>query len=148
MPTPRTRQPSSSTGTDTALVIVLGLWVTALAFDAITWLTGNLTNTWYGTGPWTHFATPDAALHPHQTWPRLGGTALLVGARIIPALLTLTLALATTCTLVWLRLRAGAGTGLARKTDLAPLLGKQITTKARDLRPSLADREGKRGRLS
>jgi type IV secretory pathway TraG/TraD family ATPase VirD4 len=107
----------------------------------MTWLTGNLTNTWYGTGPWTHFATLDAALHPHQTWPRLGGTALLVGARIIPALLTL--ALATTGTLVWLRLRAGAGTGLAGTTDLAPLLGKQLTAKARDLRPSLADREGK-----
>jgi type IV secretory pathway TraG/TraD family ATPase VirD4 len=141
MPTPRTHQPSSATGTDTALVIVLGLWVTALAFGALTWLTGNLTNTWYGTGPWTHFATLDAALHPHQIWPRLGGTALLVGARIIPALLTV--ALATTGILVWRRLRTGGGTGLARKADLAPLLGKQITAKARGLRPSLADREGK-----
>jgi hypothetical protein len=144
MPTPRTRQPSTTTGTDTALVVVLGLWVTALAFGALTWLTGNLTNTWYGSGPWTHFAILDVALHPHQTWPRLGGTALLVGARIVPGLLTL--ALATTGTLVWLRLHTGGGTGLARKADLAPLLGKQITAKARDLRPSLTGREGKRCR--
>jgi hypothetical protein len=144
MPTPRTRQPSSATGTDTALVIVLGLWVTALALGAMTWLTGNLTNTWYGSGSWTHFATLDAALHPHRTWPRLGGTALLVGARIVPGLLTLTLA--ATATALWLRLRGAAASGLARKADLAPLLGKQITAKARDLRPHLTGREGKRGR--
>jgi hypothetical protein len=144
MPAPRTRQPSSATGTDTALVIVLGLWVTALAFGAMAWLTGNLTNTWYGSGPWTHFATLDAALHPHQTWPRLGDTAVLVGARIVPGLLTLTLA--ATATALWLRLRGAAASGLARKADLAPLLGKQITAKARELRPSLTGREGKRGR--
>jgi hypothetical protein len=141
---PRTRQPSTTTGTDTALIIVLGLWVTALAFGALTWLTGNLTNARYGSGPWTHFATLDAALYPHQIWPHLDATAILIGARIIPGLLTL--ALATTSCAVWLRLRA-APAGLAGKADLAPLLGKKITAKARDLRPSLSGRERKRGRI-
>lgn len=140
---PRTRQPSTTTGTDTALIVVLGLWVTALAFGALTWLTGNLTNARYGSGPWTHFATLYAALHPHQIWPHLDATAILIGARIIPALLTL--ALTTTGCAVWLRLR-GAPAGLAGKADLAPMLDKQITAKACDLRPSLADRECKRGR--
>jgi hypothetical protein len=97
----------------------------------------------YGSGAWTHFATLNAALHPHQIWPHLGTTAILIGVRITPGLLTL--ALATTGCAVWLRFR-GAPAGLAGKADLAPLLGKQITAKARDLRPSLADRERKRGR--
>lgn len=144
MPSPNTRAPSTTTGTDTALILALGVWVAALMFGALTWLTGNLTNTRYGSGPWTHFATLDAALHPHQIWPHLGATAILVGARIIPALLTLVLA--ATGLAVWLRLRGGARTGLARTADLAPLLGKEITAKAQDLRPSLTGREGKRGR--
>jgi hypothetical protein len=142
-PSPRTRQPSTTTGTDTALIIVFSLWVTALTFGALTWLTGNLTNSLYGSDSWTHFATLDAALHPHQIWPHLDATAVLIGARLVPGLLTL--ALATTGCAVWLRLRA-APANLAGKADLAPLLGKQITAKARDLRPSLADLEGKRGR--
>lgn len=141
---PRTRPPSASAGTDIALIIVLGLWVTALAFGAFTWLTGNLTNAEYGSGPWTHFATLDATLHPHQIWPHLGATAILIGARIIPGLLTLVLA--TTGCVVWLHFRGGGRTGLAHKADLAPLLAKEITAKARDLRPSLAGRERKRGR--
>jgi hypothetical protein len=51
----------------------------------------------------------------------------------------------TGCVL-YLHIRAGAKTELARKTDLIPLLTKEITTKAQALRPSLAGRERKRGR--
>lgn len=71
-------------------------------------------------------------------------TALLVGAHIVPGLLTL--ALITTGLTLWMRWRAGSKSGLARKADLAPLMGKQITAKARSLRPSLSGRECKRGR--
>jgi hypothetical protein len=144
MPTPRTRTPSTTTGTDAALIILLSVWATALMFGALTWLTGNLTNALYGSGPWTHFATLDAALHPRQIWPHLSATAVLIGVRIIPGLLTFILAV-TGCVL-WLRLRGGGTNGLARKADLAPLLGKEITAKARSLRPSLNDLERKRGR--
>jgi hypothetical protein len=144
MPTPRTHQPSTTTGTDTALIIVLGLWATALTFGALTWFTGNIANARYGSGPWTHFAALDAALHPHRIWPHLGATAILIGARIIPGLLTL--GIATGSCVVWLRLRESATAGLARKSDLAPMLSKEITARARGLRPSLASREGKRGR--
>lgn len=144
MPSPHTHAPSTTTGTDTALIIALAIWVTALMFGALTWLTGNITNALYGSGPWTHFATLDAALHPGQIWPHLSATAVLIGSRIIPSLLTA--GLATTGYVLWLRLRGGTTTGLARKTDLAPLLGKEIADKARNLRPSLNERECKRGR--
>jgi hypothetical protein len=144
MPTPRTSAPSATTGTDALLILLFGILGAALAFGSLAWLTGNLTNTLLGTGPWTPFQSTNALLHPDVLWPHLSGTAVLLGARVIPGLLTLGL-LATGCVL-WLRIRAGARTGLARKADLAPLLGKEITEKARSLRPSLADLERKRGR--
>jgi hypothetical protein len=143
MPSPRTSAPSTTTGTDALLYLLFGILGAALAFGSLAWLTGNLTNTAAGQGPWAPFRATDALLHPDVLWPHLSPTAVLLGARIIPGLLTLGL-LVTSCVL-YLRIRGGAKTGLARKADLAPLLGKEITAKAQNLRPSLADREGKRG---
>lgn len=144
MPSPRTSAPSTTTGTDALLYLLFGVLGAALAFGSLAWLTANLTNAAVGDGSWAPFRAGDAALHPDVLWPHLSTTAVLLGARVIPGLLTLGL-LATGCAL-YLRIRGGARTGLARKADLAPLMGKEIAMKARSLRPSLADREGKRGR--
>lgn len=145
MPYPRTSAPSTTTGTDALLYLLFSVVGAAMAFGSLAWLTCNLTNAAVGSGPWAPFRTTDALLHPDVLWPALSTTALLVGARIVPGLLTL--ALITTGMVLWMRWRAGSKTGLARKSDLAPLLDKEITVKAKSLRPSLGGREGKRGRF-
>lgn len=144
MPSPRTRAPSTTTSTDALLYLLFGVLGAGLAFASLAWLTGNLTNEAVGAGPWAPYQATATLLHPDVLWPHLSATAVLIGARVIPGVLTLFLGVAG-CAL-WLRIRGGARTGLARKADLAPLLGKEITAKARDLRPSLADLERKRGR--
>ncbi|GAV38233.1 hypothetical protein Saa2_01112 [Streptomyces acidiscabies] len=144
MPAPRTSAPSTTTGSDALLYLLFGVLGVALAFGSLAWLSGNLTNSLFGSGSWTPFEATDALLHPDVLWPHLSPAALLVGARIIPAVLSA--ALTVTGLVVWLRLRGGTNTGLARKADLAPLLDKEITAKARSLRPSLNGRECKRGR--
>lgn len=141
---PRTSAPSTTTGSDALLYLLFGLLGIALAFGSLTWLTGNISNSFFGAGPWAPFHATDALLHPEVLWPALSSVALLVGARVVPGLLTL--ALITTGLVLWMRWRSGSKSGLVRKADLAPLLEKEITTKARSLRPSLGDREGKRGR--
>jgi hypothetical protein len=143
MPPPRTSAPSTTTGSDALLYLLFGVLGAALAYGSLAWLTGNLTNTDVGEGPWAPFRTTDAALHPDMLWPHLSSVALLFGARVIPGLLTL--GLLVTGSVVYLRIRGGARSGLARKADLAPLMDKEITAKARSLRPALADQEGKRG---
>lgn len=144
MPSPRTSAPSATTGSDSLLYLLFGVLGAAIAFDSLAWLTGNLTNSLVGSGTWAPFRATDALLHPEVLWPALSTTSLLVGVRVVPGLLTL--ALITTGLVLWLRRRSGAKTGLARKSDLAPLLDKEITAKAKSLRPSLSGRECKRGR--
>lgn len=144
MPSPHTSAPSTTTGTDALLYLLFGVLGAALAAGSLAWLTGNLTNSVVGNGSWAPFRATDALLHPDALWPHLSAAAVLIGARVIPGLLTLGL-LVTGCVL-YLRIRGGTKTGLARKAELAPLLDKQITAKAQDLRPSLADLERKRGR--
>jgi hypothetical protein len=116
----------------------------ALALGSLAWLSGNLANSLSGSGPWAHFSATDALLQPDVLWPHLSPTALLIGARIIPSLLSLCLTVLGI--VLWMRVRGGAKNDLARKADLAPLLDKEITAKARSLRPSLNGRECKRGR--
>lgn len=144
MPAPRTSAPSTTTGSDALLYLLFGILGIALAFGSLAWLTGNISNSLFASGPWVPFGATDALLHPDALWPHLSPMALLVGARIIPGLLSVCLTIVGL--LLWMRLRGGAKNGLARKADLAPLLDKQITAKARSLRPSLSGRECKRGR--
>ncbi|MFJ9841697.1 type IV secretory system conjugative DNA transfer family protein [Kitasatospora sp. NPDC101155] len=139
MPAPRTSAPSTTTGTDALLYLLFGVLGAALAFGSIAWLTGNLTNASVGSGGWTPFRVTDALLHPDRLWPHLTPTAVLVGARIVPGLVTALLG--GTALGIVLRRRAGAKSGLARKADIAPLLDKEITQKARSLRPSLKDQK-------
>lgn len=143
MPSPRTSTPSTTTGSDALLYLLFGVLGAAMAFGSLAWLTGNLTNSLIGSESWAPFGATDALLHPETLWPALSTTALLVGVRVVPGLLTV--ALAATGLVLWMRWRSDSKSGLARKADLAPLLDKEITAKARSLRPSLRDREGKRG---
>lgn len=134
---PRSSAPSTTSGSDALLYLLFGVLGVAFAFGSLAWLTGNLSNVFFGSGGWVPYRATDALLHPDLLWPHLSPTALLVGARIVPGLVTV--ALATWGLVLWTRLRGGAQNGLARKADLAPLLDKEITAKARSLRPSLAD---------
>lgn len=143
MPSPRTNAPSTTTGSDALLYLLFGLLGVALAFGSLAWLTGNISNSFFGAGPWAPFRAADALLHPDVLWPHLSATALLVSARIVPGLLCV--CLTVLALVLWMRLHEGAKNGLARKADLAPLLDKQITAKARSLRPSLSGLECKRG---
>ncbi|MBD0691864.1 hypothetical protein BG452_36450 [Streptomyces sp. CBMA123] len=143
MPAPRTGAPSTTSGSDALLYLLFAVVGAALAFGSLAWLIGNVTNYFVGSGDWAPFHATEALLHPDRLWPHLGPVAVLVGARIVPG--ALTLATAVTVLALWLRHRSGARSGLARKADIAPLLDKESTKKARSLRPSLNGRECKRG---
>lgn len=143
MPEPRTSAPSTTTGSDALLYLLFGILGITLAFGSLAWLSGNVSNSLFGRGAWAPFGTTDALLHPDALWPHLNPTALLVGARVIPGLLSACLTILSL--VLWMRLRGGAKNGLAGKTDLAPLLDRDITAKAKDLRPSLSSQERKRG---
>lgn len=143
VPSPRTSAPSTTTGSDALLYLLFGILGAAMAFGSLAWLTGNLTNTFVGSGTWAPFRVTDALLHPEVMWPALSTSMLMVGARVVPALFTV--ALVVTAAVLWMRWRAGSKSGLARKADLAPLLDKEIVAKAKSLRPSLGGRESKRG---
>ncbi|MGW4031679.1 type IV secretory system conjugative DNA transfer family protein [Streptomyces sp. NPDC004838] len=136
MPAPRTSAPSITTGSDTLICLLFGTMGLALAFGSLAWLTGNLTNLLFGIGPWVPFKAGDTLLHPEVLWPHLSHPSLLIGARIVPGLLSV--GLAASGLALWLWLRGGARRGLGGKADLAPLLDKEISAKAKSLRPSLS----------
>ncbi|MFJ9033610.1 type IV secretory system conjugative DNA transfer family protein [Streptomyces sp. NPDC102274] len=139
MPTP---SPPSSDGYDIAFKILLGAVAIAVPLSNLAWLGGNTTAWLMGSGPWTPYQPADALFHRDQLWPTTGHTAQLVGALIIPLLITITLAVAGA--LWWTRHKSGSGkakrvAGMAKHRDIEPLLAKAITAKARSLRPSLKD---------
>lgn len=142
MPIPRTIAPSTASGSDTLLYLLFAALGAALAYGSLAWLTGNVTDSLAGNGPWAPFSVTDALLHPELLWPHLGPVALVVGARIVPGLLSV--GLAVVGLILWMG-RGGAGNGLAGRSELAPLLKKEVTKKAISLRPSLAGRSWKRG---
>ncbi|MCG6496974.1 MULTISPECIES: type IV secretory system conjugative DNA transfer family protein [unclassified Kitasatospora] len=129
------KSPSASPGTDALLYALIGAGLLLIAFGSIAWALGNTTNLFFGQGPWAVYQPVTAALHPQRLWPGLGPVALLVGARVTPA--AVTLALAAVGLRIYLKVRRKSS-GLATGRDLAVLLPKEITTKARSLRPSLA----------
>ncbi|MGW2477920.1 type IV secretory system conjugative DNA transfer family protein [Streptomyces sp. NPDC001665] len=134
--------PSSSASTD-GYDLVLRLMACALAVVVplanLAWLAGNTAAVLTGTRRAPYRPT-DALLHPEQVWPDAGETSLLIGARIVPV--ALLLALAAGAGLLWARHKSRTGgrkkiTDMAKARDIEPLLAKQITDKARALRPSL-----------
>ncbi|MFI0722086.1 type IV secretory system conjugative DNA transfer family protein [Streptomyces sp. NPDC021224] len=135
-----TTSPRSSRGTDAFLCLLGVTFGASVTFGSLAWLFGNFTNACAGQGSWTPFRIGDALLRPHALWPRLGPVLLLVGARLIPGVVCLALTAAAVA--AWLRLRSPAN-GLARRSDLAPLLAKGCSARAQALRPSLAGRRRK-----
>ncbi|MEY9876290.1 hypothetical protein ABH931_005800 [Streptacidiphilus sp. MAP12-33] len=137
-PLPATpKSPSQSPGTDALLYALIGAGSALAVFGSLAWTGGNTANSLTGSGPWhAPFEPVTAALHPGQLYPHLSSMALLIATRVVPGIAAL--ALAATGLWLWSRHRSKPS-GLATSRDLAPLLPAEITAKARDLRPSLAD---------
>ncbi|MFF3689950.1 type IV secretory system conjugative DNA transfer family protein [Streptomyces sp. NPDC002187] len=140
MPSPRTSTPSTTTGTDFLLHLLIGIAGLGMAGGSLAWLFGNLANVAVGSDPWADFQPTNALLHPRLTWPHLAQPAVLTSCYVLPTA-TLTTA-AVLGAWLWLRLRRNPS-GLADRRDLADLLSKKIATKAIDLRPSLKDTKPK-----
>ncbi|WP_405523504.1 TraM recognition domain-containing protein [Streptomyces canus] len=134
MPSPRTSTPSTTTGTDFLLYLLIGIAGLGMAGGSLAWLFGNLANAVAGSDPWAAFQPTNALLHPERVWPHLARPAVLTSCYLLPAA-TLTAA-AVLGARLWLRVRRNPN-GLADQQDLADLLPKKIAAKAIDLRPSL-----------
>ncbi|WP_328549842.1 type IV secretory system conjugative DNA transfer family protein [Streptomyces sp. NBC_00366] len=126
--------PSTTTGTDFLLYLLIGIAGLGMGGGSLAWLFGNLANTLVGSDPWAAFQPTNALLHPELVWPHLARPAVLTGCYLLPAA-TLTAAAALGARL-WLRVRRNPN-GLADQRDLADLLPRKIVAKAIDLRPSL-----------
>ncbi|MCX5555319.1 type IV secretory system conjugative DNA transfer family protein [Streptomyces sp. NBC_00038] len=134
MPSPRTSTPSTTTGTDFLLYLLIGIAGLGMTGGSLAWLFGNLFNAVAGSDPWAAFQPTDALLHPELVWPHLAQPAVLTSCYLLPAV-TLTVA-AVFGGRLWLRFRRNPS-GLADRRALADLLPKKIAAKAIDLRPSL-----------
>ncbi|MEU2222699.1 TraM recognition domain-containing protein [Streptomyces sp. NPDC018347] len=137
-------QPSSNTGDgyDIAFKILLGILAVTLPLSNLAWLGGQITSWATGSGPDAPYQPVQALLRPARLWPRLGETSLLIGTRILPA--AALLALGITAVTLYQRYKAGGGrtkrvAGMAKRSDVEPLMTKAVTSKARSLRPSLKD---------
>ncbi|RSO18002.1 hypothetical protein DMH15_37225 [Streptomyces sp. WAC 06725] len=139
---PNSSPSSSGAGNDIGFKVLLGVMAAAVPLANLAWLGGNLTASLAGTGPWAPYEPTSALLHPERLWPATAETSLLVGTRIAPLGVLLVLGVLTA--LLWARHKKGSGktkavAGMAKRSDIEPLLAKQITAKARSLRPSLKD---------
>ncbi|MFJ9419981.1 type IV secretory system conjugative DNA transfer family protein [Streptomyces sp. NPDC101227] len=134
MSSPRTSTPSTTTGTDLLLYLLLAVAGLGMAGGSLAWLFGNLTNAIAGSDPWAAYHPEETFLHPERVWPHLPQPALITGCYVLPTLVLT--ATAVVAAKVWLRYRSSPSR-LATRRDLEPLLAKQIAAKAIDLRPSL-----------
>ena len=130
----RTSTPSTTTGTDFLLYLMLSVATLGMGTGTLAWLFANGVNALTRSGPWTPYEPTTALLHPHEVWPRLSQPVLVGACYVLPTLVLLAAALLGVK--MWLRLR-GNPKGLADQRDLADLMPKKITAKATDLRPSL-----------
>lgn len=134
MSSPPTSTPSTTTGTDVLLYLLIGIAALGMVGGSLAWLFGNLANAAFGSDPWAAFQLTNALLHPQLVWPHLTQPALVTGCYLLPGA---ALAVAAVLSVrVWSRLRRSPS-GLADQRDLADLMPKKIATKAIDLRPSL-----------
>ncbi|AXG80751.1 type IV secretory system conjugative DNA transfer family protein [Streptomyces paludis] len=141
MPQPSTS--SNSDGYDIAFRVLGIVLAIAVPLANLAWLGGNLTAWATDAGTSTSYQPVQALLHPDQLWPHLGETSRLLGTRILPA--AVLLALAAISAALYKRHKDGGGgrrkriDGMAKSKDIAPLMSKAVTAKARSLRPSLKD---------
>ncbi|MDX3855651.1 type IV secretory system conjugative DNA transfer family protein [Streptomyces sp. AK02-01A] len=139
---PKPTSPSTPDTYDILFKILLGTAAIGVPLSNLAWLCGNTTAWLTNSGPWTPYRPADALFHRDQLWPTTGHTTLLIGALIVPALITIMLA--ALGALWWTRHNSGSSkakrvAGMAKQRDIEPLLAKAITAKARALRPSLKD---------
>ncbi|MGP3775455.1 type IV secretory system conjugative DNA transfer family protein [Streptomyces sp. SDT5-1] len=134
------RTPSTTTGTDVLLYLLIAVAALGITGGSLAWLFGNLLNDTFGSGPWVDYRPTESVLHPDQVWPHLARPAVIAGCYVLPTLVLLAAALLGVK--VWLRHR-GNPTGLASHRDLADLLPKKIAAKAVELRPSLKSTKAK-----
>lgn len=130
----RTSTPSTTTGTDALLYLLIAVVALGMGGGTLAWLFGNLLNAAVGSDPWASFQPTESLLHPGHVWPHLAHHAVINGCYALPGLVLLAAALLGVK--VWLRLR-GNLKGLADQRDLADLMPKKIVAKAIELRPSL-----------
>ncbi|MGW3255205.1 type IV secretory system conjugative DNA transfer family protein [Streptomyces fungicidicus] len=138
---PPSSSSSNTDGYDLVLRLLLGVLAVVVPLSHLAWLSGNITAYLTGTS-WAPYQPTNALLHPEQVWPDAGETSLLIGARIVPALLLL--ALGAGAGVLWAQHNNRSGgrkkiTDMAKARDIEPLMAKAITDKARSLRPSLKD---------
>ncbi|WP_326777054.1 type IV secretory system conjugative DNA transfer family protein [Streptomyces sp. NBC_01445] len=130
----RTSTPSTTTGTDALLYLLIAVAALTMGGGTLAWLFGNLLNAAVGSDPWASFRPTESLLHPGRVWPHLAHPAVISGCYALPALFLLATALFGMK--VRLRLR-GDPKGLADQRDLADLMPKKVAAKSIDLRPSL-----------
>ncbi|MGW5200804.1 type IV secretory system conjugative DNA transfer family protein [Streptomyces spiralis] len=129
-----TSTPSTTTGTDFLLYLMLSVAAFGMGAGTLAWLFGNGASTLTRSGPWATYEPTAALLHPHELWPHLPQPVLVGACYVLPALVLLATALLGVKVWLWLR---GNPKGLADQRDLADLMPKMIAAKAIDLRPSL-----------
>ncbi|MEU1073527.1 MULTISPECIES: TraM recognition domain-containing protein [unclassified Streptomyces] len=140
MPQPSTK---STDATDIAFKILLGALAVGVPLANLAWLGGQITAWATGSGPGAPYQPVQALLHPARLWPNTEETFLLFGTRVLPC--AVLIALGITAAVLYKRYKAGSGgrrkriEGMAKHTDIEPLMAKAITSKARSLRPSLKD---------
>ncbi|MFF4520531.1 type IV secretory system conjugative DNA transfer family protein [Streptomyces bluensis] len=140
MPSARSRTPSTTTGTDALLYLLLALAGLGFVGGSLAWLWGNLAAVVMSSGRWSVYDPATALFHPEQLWPHLPRPTVVTACYLLPGLVLLLTAVVGAK--IWLRLR-GNPKGLADQRDLSGLLPKEISAKARDLRPSLKDTNAK-----
>ncbi|MGY4968324.1 type IV secretory system conjugative DNA transfer family protein [Streptomyces nigrescens] len=140
MPSSAPASGGSNAATDFLFKLLLGGAAIAVPFSHLAWLGGNLATRLTTAAPWAPYQPAGALLHPEQLWPHTGSTALFVGRIIAPSMLML-LAAAFGARW-WIRHKSQGGkkavVGMAKPRDIAPLMAKATTAKAKSLRPSLA----------
>ncbi|WP_404819025.1 type IV secretory system conjugative DNA transfer family protein [Streptomyces phaeolivaceus] len=119
------------------MLVIAGL---GFVGGSLAWLSGNLAAVVTSSGRWSVYEPATALFHPEQLWPRLPHPTVVTACYVLPALVLLLTA--TGGAKLWLRLR-GNPKGLADQRDLSGLLPKEISAKAKDLRPSLKDTNAK-----
>lgn len=139
-PSRTTSTPSTTTGTDALLYLLIAVAALGFGGGSLAWFFGNVANVAIGTDPWASYVPAESLLHPDQVWPHLPRPAVIAVCYVLPTLMLLAAALLGAK--AWLRLH-GRPNGLADQRALADLLPKKSAAKAIGLRPSLNDTKPK-----